>query len=49
MAETTIPVSHETQDQLKRLAYSGETYDEVIRRLIGLQAEIGQERGTRMR
>ncbi len=34
MALTTIPVSKEIRDRLKRLATKGETYDELLRRLI---------------
>ncbi len=34
MALTTIPVSKEVRDRLKRLATKGETYDELLRRLI---------------
>ena len=34
MALTTIPVSKEVRNRLKRLATKGETYDELLRRLI---------------
>lgn len=34
MSLTTIPVSKEVRDRLKRLAAKGETYDELLRRLI---------------
>ncbi|MCJ2520191.1 MAG: hypothetical protein LN412_04495 [Candidatus Thermoplasmatota archaeon] len=34
MALTTIPVSKEVRDRLKRLGAKGETYDELLRRLI---------------
>ncbi len=34
MSTTTIPVSTEVRDQLKRLASKGETYDALLRRLI---------------
>jgi hypothetical protein len=36
MAEiTTIPVKKTTRDLLKSMGIKGETYDEIIRRLIG--------------
>lgn len=34
MGTTTIPVSPEVRDRLKRLASKGETYDELLRRLV---------------
>lgn len=34
MSLTTIPISREVRDRLKRLAGKGETYDELLRRLI---------------
>lgn len=34
MSLTTIPVSKEVRDRLKRLAAKGETYDELLRRLV---------------
>jgi hypothetical protein len=34
MSLTTIPVSKEIRDHLKRLASKGETYDDLLRRLI---------------
>ena len=34
MSLTTIPVSKEIRDRLKRLASTGQTYDDVLRRLI---------------
>ena len=34
MSLTTIPVSKETRDRLKRLASKGETYDGLLLRLI---------------
>ncbi len=34
MSLTTIPISTETRDRLKRLASKGETYDTLLRRLI---------------
>ena len=33
---TTIPIKKETRDMLKELGKKGETYDEIIRRLIDL-------------
>ena len=35
MRLTTIPVSKEIRDRLKRLSSEGETYDDLLRRLIG--------------
>ena len=35
MSLTSIPVSKEIRDRLKRLASQGETYDDLLRRLIG--------------
>ncbi|MFA5896654.1 MAG: hypothetical protein WC985_07090 [Thermoplasmata archaeon] len=34
MSLTTIPVSKEVRDRLKRLASKGETYDALLRRLV---------------
>ena len=34
MSLTTIPVSGEVRDRLKRLATKGETYDALLRRII---------------
>jgi len=34
MSLTTIPVSAELRDRLKRLATKGETYDTLLRRLV---------------
>ena len=34
MNRTTIPVSKEIRDQLRQLASKGETYDDLLRRLI---------------
>ncbi|HYT01226.1 MAG TPA: hypothetical protein VEO20_11255 [Thermoplasmata archaeon] len=34
MALTTIPVSKDTRDRLKRIASKGETYDKLLSRLI---------------
>ncbi len=33
---TTIPIKKETRDMLKELGKKGETYDDIIRRLIDL-------------
>ena len=33
---TTIPIKKETRDMLKELGKKGETYDEIIKRLIDL-------------
>jgi len=35
MRLTTIPVSKEIRDRLKHRASEGETYDDLLRRLIG--------------
>ena len=37
MALTTIPVSKDTRDRLKRIASKGETYDKLLSRLIAAQ------------
>jgi len=34
MSLTTIPISAEVRDRLKRLATKGETYDALLRRLV---------------
>ena len=34
MSLTTIPVSKEVRDQLRQLASQGETYDDLLRRLM---------------
>lgn len=36
---TTIQLSIETRDQLKELGKKGETYDEIIKKLIELSKE----------
>ncbi len=36
---TTIELSKETRDQLKELGKKGETYDEIIRKLLKLAKE----------
>jgi hypothetical protein len=36
MATTTIPVERETRDRLRSLGKKGETYDEVLKRLMSL-------------
>lgn len=38
---TTIQISKETRERLKRVGYKGETYEKIIKRLL-----IGQERVT---
>ena len=37
---TTIPLSRETRDLLKRYGQKGETYDELIRRLLVLAEQV---------
>jgi len=34
MEKTTIALSKETRDELKELGKKGETYDEILRRMI---------------
>jgi len=49
MSLTTIPVSKEIRDDLKRLASKGETYDDLLRRLIeDAEARLLYERETRI-
>jgi len=36
---TTIQVSKKTRDDLKRIGKKGETYDEIIRRLLEEQSQ----------
>ncbi|MGA8857974.1 MAG: hypothetical protein WB643_12530 [Candidatus Bathyarchaeia archaeon] len=36
MATTTIPVERETRDRLRSLGKKGETYDEILKRLMSL-------------
>ncbi len=49
MSTTTIPVSMEVRDQLKRLASKGETYDALLRRLIeDAEARLLYEREKRI-
>lgn len=38
MATTTIPVERETRDRLRSLGKKGETYDEILKRLMSLAA-----------
>jgi len=38
---TTVQLSKETRDQLKELGKKGETYDEIIRRLLKLAEQKG--------
>jgi hypothetical protein len=37
---TTIPLSKETRDLLKRYGQKGETYDELIRRLLEIAEQV---------
>jgi hypothetical protein len=37
---TTIPLTKETRDLLKRYGRKGETYDELIRRLLNVAEQI---------
>jgi len=37
---TTIPLSKETRDLLKKYGQKGETYDELIRRLLEMAEQI---------
>ncbi len=49
MSLTTIPVSKETRDRLKRLASKGETYDGLLHRLIEtVEAHMLYEREKRI-
>lgn len=49
MSLTTIPVSTEVRDRLKRLASKGETYDVLLSRLIrDAEARILYERERRI-
>jgi hypothetical protein len=49
MSLTTIPVSKEIRDQLRRLASKGETYDDLLRRLIeDAEARLLYEREKRI-
>jgi hypothetical protein len=36
MATTTIPVERETRDRLRSLGKKGETYNEILKRLMSL-------------
>lgn len=40
--KTTIELARETRDQLKELGKKGETYDEIVRRLLKLAKERGR-------
>ena len=40
---TTIPITKDTRDALKRYGYKGETYDTIIKRLL---MEVRNERIT---
>jgi predicted CopG family antitoxin len=49
MSITTIPISTEVRDQLKRLASKGETYDDLLRRLVAdARARLLYEREKRI-
>ncbi len=49
MSLTTIPVSTEVREHLKRLASKGETYDRLLRRLIDMaEARMLYERERRI-
>ena len=49
MSRTRIPVSKEIRDQLTRLASQGETYDDLLRRLIeDARARLFYEREKRI-
>jgi len=37
---TTIPLTKETRDLLKRYGRKGETYDELIRRLLNVAGQV---------
>jgi hypothetical protein len=37
---TTIPLSKETRDLLKKYGHKGETYDELIRRLLEMAEQM---------
>ena len=40
---TTIQLSRETRDQLKELGKKGETYDKIIKKLLGLVKECDKK------
>ncbi|MFX1417275.1 MAG: hypothetical protein ACFFC0_10715 [Promethearchaeota archaeon] len=44
---TTIPLTKETRDLLKRYGRKGETYDELIRRLLNVAEQIDFARRQR--
>ena len=49
MALTTIPISRDVRERLKRLASKGETYDALLRRLVAMaEARILYERERRI-
>ncbi len=41
---TTIQISKETREMLKQLGRKGETYDDIIRKLIELAKRVERER-----
>ncbi len=49
MSVTTIPVSTDVRERLKRLASKGETYDQLLRKLIEIaEARMLYERERRI-
>ena len=49
MSLTTIPVSTDVRERLKRLASKGETYDQLLRKLIDIaEARMLYERERRI-
>jgi len=49
MSLTTIPVSTDVRERLKRLASKGETYDQLLRKLIEIaEARMLYERERRI-
>ncbi len=38
---TTIQISKETREKLKKFGIKGETYDEIIKRLLKLAEKVG--------
>lgn len=47
--ETSIRLKAETRDELKKLGRKGETYDDVIKRLISDHKELEKIKTTRAR
>lgn len=49
MKATTVMISQETRDELKKQGFKGETYDEIIRKLIELaKKQVFYERQKRI-